>query len=96
MASQQLPAQYNRVAAAKAAKVAAPTFASPSPTPHILDEDEEDVDEGGHWDPALTELLEQHRLMRLAPGLRALGKLRNILVQLASRTLVTDLVSSLR
>lgn len=69
VSSQQPPAQYNHVAATKEAQVAAPAFASPSPTPHILDEDED-----GHWDPALTELLEKHRLMRLAPGLRALGE----------------------
>jgi hypothetical protein len=75
--SQQPPAQYNRVAAAKAKKkAAAAAFSSPSPTPHIIDEDEEDidVDADGHWDPELTELLEQHRLMRLVPGLRALGE----------------------
>eukprot|EP01043_Picozoa_sp_COSAG02_P052910 COSAG02_NODE_5772_length_4050_cov_1.758542_4_plen_313_part_00 len=75
--SQQLPAKYNRVTAAKAKKKAvAAASPSPSPTPHILDEDEEDfdVDEGGHWDPALTDLLEQHRLLRLVPGLRALGE----------------------
>ena len=52
-----------------------PAVSPPSPTPRILDEDDEDIDanEGSHWDPALTALLEQHRLMRLAPGLRALG-----------------------
>lgn len=52
-----------------------PVVSPPSPTPRIIDEDEDEIDatEGSHWDPALTALLEQHRLMRLAPGLRGLG-----------------------
>lgn len=49
----------------------------PSPTPQIIEDDEgeieNDEEDGVRWEPALTALLEQHRLMRLAPGLRAMG-----------------------
>jgi hypothetical protein len=60
------------------------------PTPRILEDDDEGTEQqpgvakarqeaqdsmhDGRWDPALTSLLEQHRLTRLEPGLRALGK----------------------
>lgn len=81
VAFQRPPAQYNRVAAAKAKKAATSASSPPSPTPRILDEDEEDV-EDGYWDPALTELLGQHRLTRLAPGLRALGESQTDLLSL--------------